>query len=455
MSKVQLADQSGIESPEADGGTNRYDYILVGGGLQSGLIALALKHYQPEASLLIIERSGELGGNHTWSFHPADVPGDAAAWVTPLVEHRWDSYSINLKNNAINVDLQYAAISSEKFRSVLYRDLKVVNASCDTSRHGKSDLSSSGVNRRSGDQVTEEDSCHGKSAEVICHSNVISLSQNLVRTECGNEFFGKVVIDNRGPSRSESTYKQCGFQKFFGFEIELYSDWPKSTPTIMDDRIDQSDGFRFMYTLPFDRRRVLVEDTRFSNSPTIDREECFEKLKEYLTLKGISKWSVLREESGVLPMPISSENFPRSGETLSGGYSGGWFHAATGYSFPMAVAFANAIATTSPEQAKSAVKALAAEHRWRGKYARFLNRLLFCLVKPKARYQIFRRFYRVLSPAAISRFYAHQFSFLDAFRIVVGIPPSGLRPLQFVRSFFPEKQLGFSKNVSLSKECHS
>jgi len=61
--------------------------------------------------------------------------------------------------------------------------------------------------------------------------------------------------------------------------------------------------------------------------------------------------------------------------------------------------------------------------------------LLFELVKPQTRYQIFRRFYRVLDEPAIARFYGHRFTPLDAFRIVVGIPPMGLRPFQFLRSY--------------------
>ncbi len=103
----------------------------------------------------------------------------------------------------------------------------------------------------------------------------------------------------------------------------------------------------------------------------------------------------------------------------------------------MAVAFADAIASGPLESAADRIQRLAEQHRWRSRYSRFLNRLLFRLVAPAQRYRIFQRFYRVLSDASIERFFSHRFTLTDAIRIVVGCPPTlvGLRPIQFLRSF--------------------
>ena len=206
----------------------------------------------------------------------------------------------------------------------------------------------------------------------------------------------------------------------------------------MDATADQSDGFRFLYTLPFTPRRVLVEDTRFSDKPHFGREDCLKNVANYLQRRGIEHFRIVREESGVLPMPFSPENPSATSGPLAGGYAGGWFHAATGYSFPMAVAFAEAIASGPLDSSRDRVQALANNHRWRSKYSRFLNRLLFRLVAPRRRYRIFQRFYRVLEDAAIERFYSHRFSSRDARKIVVGIPPTliGLQPFRFLRSYF-------------------
>jgi lycopene beta-cyclase len=124
------------------------------------------------------------------------------------------------------------------------------------------------------------------------------------------------------------------------------------------------------------------------------------------------------------------------GRMLAGGYRGGWFHAATGYSFPLAIQFADWVSQVPIERLSEKISQQAAKQRWRACFARFLNRLLFVLVKPKSRYQIFRRFYRVLSEHRIARFYGHRFNPLDAVRIVVGVPPLGLQPICFAKSFF-------------------
>jgi len=391
---------------------SQFDYILVGGGLQSGLIVLALKHYQPQSKVLVVERFERLGGNHTWSFHPKDVSATASAWLESIVEYRWPSYQVRLKRFEKKIDVAYASISSEHFASMVMRSIESEEAFV-----------------------------------VRTNTEVTEIAKNEITTSKGEKVSGRLVLDCRGPGPSSaSLYSMCGYQKFWGFEIVLKSDWPFDGPIVMDDRVDQSDGFRFIYSLPFERRRVLVEDTRFSNESAIDRDECLAKVRMYLAAIGVDDWSIVREEHGILPMPISSELFPGSNgqcktgensQALCGGYVGGWFHAATGYSFPLAIAFAETVAISTPESAESELAKLAQMHRSRARFVRFLNRLLFRLVKPSTRYQIFRRFYDVLSNDSIARFYSHRFTWRDAFRIVVGWPPSGLQPIRFMGSFLP------------------
>jgi len=373
------------------------DYILVGGGLQSGLMAMAIRHHQPHARLAIIERGSQLAGNHTWSFHASDLPAESAAWVEPLIESRWPGYEILVGGRKRSVNLEYFSISSNHFASVIAEKLE------------------------------------GTDCQIMTDANAIELTNNRVTLSDGRRVEAAVVFDNRGPNRIDLQNYSGGFQKFWGFEVELDRDWPLANPIVMDDRIDQSDGFRFIYTLPMERRRVLVEDTRFSNSPSIDRDECLAKVRSYLAELGCSDYRIIREESGVLPMPTSGPLPGSELPKLVGGYRGGWFHAATGYSFPMAVAVAEIVSKTAAAELPEALQRLGNEHAGRARFARFLNRLLFDLVKPQTRYQIFRRFYRVLDEPRIARFYGHRFTRFDAFRIVVGIPPMGLRPLNFFR----------------------
>lgn len=421
----------------------QYDCILVGGGLQSGLLALALRHHHPDARVLLIEGGGQLGGNHTWSFHPGDVPPSCRNWVQPLIQHQWSGYEVGIGRLRRHVDLKYASISSEHFADVIGEIFRCESA---TDRHrlervtamasaGGDALSvepGSGVQGESGSSDAVDSDW-----QLLVDTHVEQVSEGAVLTAGGQTYRGNLVVDCRGPSQAQA-FGGCGFQKFHGFEIELSEDWPHASPVVMESVADQGDGFRFLYTLPFSRRRVLVEDTRFSDTPDCDRQACLQLVTKHVHDLGIRQFDIVREESGVLPMPFTSELPPEAHSPLIGGYAGGWFHAATGYSFPLAVAFAQAVAEGPLSSAAGRVAELSAEHRLRSLYSRFLNRLLFRLVTPTRRHQVFRRFYRVLSDTSIERFFSHRFTASDAFRIVVGIPPTliGLRPLRFFRSFF-------------------
>jgi len=374
------------------------DYVLIGGGLQSGLMALAISYHQPSARIVIVERQSCIAGNHTWSFHESDIPAGCHAWASPLVESSWPRYDIIVGGRTRTVEMPYATCSSTHFSSVVTQQLL-------------------------------RDGC-----QILTDTTAVEISSTCVRFSDGTRIWANAVIDNRGPAATALESFSGGFQKFWGFEIALDADWPLPNPVVMDDRIDQDDGFRFVYSLPMERRRVLVEDTRFSNSPSIDREECLSRVQAYLSARNCHDWRIVREESGVLPMPTTGCLPGSSLPSLAGGYRGGWFHAATGYSFPLAVQVAAAVATTPADQLHGALQRLSRENSGRARFARFLNRLLFDLVQPRTRYQIFRRFYRVLDEPAIARFYGHRFTWIDAFRIVVGIPPGGLRPVHFARS---------------------
>jgi lycopene beta-cyclase len=94
------------------------DYALVGGGLQAGLIALAVRAAQPRARIAIVERGPALGGNHTWCFHAGDVSAEAA-WIEPLIAVRWPGYDVAFPGRARTLDSAYAAIPSARLAEVV------------------------------------------------------------------------------------------------------------------------------------------------------------------------------------------------------------------------------------------------------------------------------------------------------------------------------------------------
>ena len=169
---------------------------------------------------------------------------------------------------------------------------------------------------------------------------------------------------------------------------------------------------------------MLIEETHFSDTPLLDRPLLRQRIFEYARARGVTGWRVIREEAGVLPMPWNCGRplVPDIGP-LPVGYAGGWFHPATGYSLPVAVRVSLAIASVQPNEARSALLTLAKRIAPRQRFGRFLNRLLFTLVVPEQRWQVFRRLYRAVPDATLNRFYALDFGPLDAARMVVGWPP--------------------------------
>jgi len=381
-----------------------FDYGIVGGGLQGCLLAHAVAWHRPEATILLVERSTELCGNHTWSFHETDVAEEARGWVDPLVAHRWPSYRVRFPGLSRLVRIPYATITSDRLREATLAL-----------------AARAAVPGRPGGLVVRE----GESCEI--------LSPTVVRIDGSTEISCRAVLDCRGRAPAPAP-GGAGYQTFIGHEYQTPRRWPPSEPTVMDVPTDQAAGFEFLYELPLGPHRVLLEYTRFHELPGCDESRAAELIALRLAEAGAETADLIRTERGCLPMPYAWAD-SRPGSSLAGGYAGGWYHAATGYSMPLAVRFAELVARARPDRIAAVVAAAAAEDRLRRGFARFLNRLLFCLVRPEDRWKIFQRFYRVLPEERIARFYAHRFTFSDAVRIVIGRPPTGLAPIRFARSF--------------------
>lgn len=127
-------------------------------------------------------------------------------------------------------------------------------------------------------------------------------------------------------------------QSFFGLEIETTEEFfDPDVVDLMDFRFEQKGEVRFVYRLPLSKTRALVEFTVFSASD-VSRTDCEAGLQEYLSrLLGLPSYSVLRTESGIIPMGVDPEPFfpPsfRSQVMESIGGAGGRIKASTGYSF--------------------------------------------------------------------------------------------------------------------------
>jgi lycopene beta-cyclase len=273
-------------------------------------------------------------------------------------------------------------------------------------------------------QVLLDDFTQHPDSVLALGVSATSIEPGRVRLSDGRELQGHCIVDARGPERHMNA-GNVAYQKFLGLELSLDAPSPVTEPLLMDARVSQHAGFRFVYVLPFEERRVLIEDTYYSESPELDREALRREVLAYAAEHGYRVRDVLREEVGVLPIPLTQRRPEATTEPLRLGYGGGWFHPTTGYSLPIAARLAERIATSETSELPRLLERLAGEHARQSRYCVLLNRLLFGAFGREAQRNVLERFYRLPEPT-IERFYALQLSSGDQLRILCGRPPSGL-----------------------------
>ncbi len=390
-----------------------YDWLLVGGGLQNGLITLGILAARPEAKIALIDPKERPGHAHTWCFHKSDLDGPMDSWFEPLVAHRWPTQRVVFPERQRRLTTEYCMVPGAHFAQ--YLEAKLRNS----------------ANAR-----------HVKARAVEVDSDRVVLADGRVLT-------GHIVIDARGPSAPNTGpvtagTKDCGlrssvaFQKFFGLELWLSSpiSAPQQEPVLMNACVPQKDGFRFFYQLPLGAKRILIEDTYYSEDPKLEPQRLQGDILEYARSQGFTVERILRKESGVLPLPLAPEGVARERRMrspLKAGYSGGFTHPTTGYSLPFALMLARHISPLVPEQVFDG--ALVAIERTKVAQRRFcvrLNQLLFWGFEAQDRFRVLERFYGLPQPL-IERFYALNTSTWDKIRIVSGLPPPGFSLRRYIR----------------------
>ncbi len=379
---------------------NAYDVVIVGGGLAGQLCVHALAARAPSLRVAVVDKARSMGGNHTWCCHASDLAARSSAetWFESLVDSRWPGYHVSFPGFERTVGGDYLCLRSSSLASASERVMK------------------------------------GRGWVFLGGESVEGLSDSHVKLSSGTTLNAHLVLDARGGSL-EQYAGRAGYQKFVGWEIEVEERGELAMlPLLMDATVEQVDGYRFVYVLPFSPTRFLVEDTYFSRDKRLDVETVRERLGRYLQERGIRRYTLVREEAGVLPMPWSKTG---PGDALAIGYRGGFFHPATGYSLPRAVIVADALADVAARVpvaglAKAAKKALAglrSSFAANDRFGRLLNRLAFRVVPPtRLRDGVFAYVYE-LPAAELARFYAGRSSLRD--RISLAMAPSGLRRLRY------------------------
>jgi len=159
-----------------------------------------------------------------------------------------------------------------------------------------------------------------------------SAHQVSIRTTTGQ------IVQARQVWNSLSVGPPDMIQHFFGFEIETQTDFfNEKLVDLMDFRVNQKNEVRFVYHLPFGKKRGLVEFTVFSQN-ILTPEQYESELREYLkNIFQMTKFIIHHTEMGAIPMTL--DPWPRFSSRLGQdrikpiGAAAGRIKASTGYSF--------------------------------------------------------------------------------------------------------------------------
>ncbi len=369
------------------------DIAIVGGGLSGGLIALALARYRPEVSVRLIEAGPALGGNHRWSWFGSDLTAQGEELISPIRKVSWEGGNhVAFPGYRRQLSTPYHSIRSSDFAAALMRELP-------------------------------EDS-------VVLRREVAQLDAEGVSLRNGTRITARSVIDARGFAPTGDL--TGGWQVFMGRHLRTAAAHGIARPVIMDARVAQLGGYRFVYLLPIGSHDLFIEDTYYQDTPLLDRSALSSRIDAYCNKHG---WdgSIEGFETGVLPV-ITGGNFARfqAAHRIDGvatvGARGGFTHPLTSYTLPFAVETALAIAEDADlpgEQLSVMMEARARQHWNRMGFYRLLGSMLFGAAKPEQRFKIFQRFYRLPEPL-IERFYSGRTTLADKVRILVGRPPVGI-----------------------------
>jgi lycopene beta-cyclase len=363
------------------------DVLIVGGGLSGGLLAWMLAERRPELAVQVLDRADTPSRPRTWSFHEGDLSPSDMRTIGPLLSASWPRHEVRFPGLTSRcLESPYHSIRSEAFEQKLAQRL--------------------------GTRWVRTDA-------------VQSLAPRSVRLASGAVMQAQCVLDCRGADTG--TESPRGYQKFLGLDVELAHPHGLRHAILMDASVEQKDGFRFLYVLPWDERRLLIEDTRYADHPDVDEDLFTRDIHAYAAEKGWVINRILRTEKAALPIPFEAPGISSAARPspTALGVRAGLFHCTTGYSFPDAVRTASAICGLARIDSDSVADWVDTEIRRRRPVQRFyaaLNRMLFHAAAPTERYRVLKRFYDLPTPL-IERFYAGRSTLADRLRILSGKPP--------------------------------
>jgi lycopene beta-cyclase len=249
----------------------------------------------------------------------------------------------------------------------------------------------------------------------------------VVAVTSGGEVRARQAFDGRpppAPAGGGTPGEIEWVQHFVGLEVETEEPaFDPSVATLMDFRRPGREGgagpaargasagatggpageIRFMYVLPFDERRALLEDTFFGGEPR-DEGSYVDAIDAYLDERlGAGRWRELHRERGAIPMRTTPAAAPWVPRVTAIGVRAGLARPSTGYAF---LAIQRQASRLAAHLALEGLDRTPSRHRPYGRAATFLDRVFLSYLErePGAAPALFRDLFAGVAPLRLARF---------------------------------------------------
>ncbi len=348
----------------------QYDYIICGGGMSGLSLAYYLKKSKLAAkSVLLIEPKEKNTYDKTWAFWEQS-PG----MFEDIVCRKWDFVQlVDAYGKAQKLDMggyQYKLIRGADFYDSVVAELK----------------------KHEGIEWLKD--------------SVRNINENtdgaIVETQTGELLKGSLVFDSTYKLDLTLRYNHNLLQHFKGYLIQTEKPcFDPALPVMMNFNIEQKGDCRFIYILPFDEHKALVEYTLFSET-LLAADEYDIELHKFITGQlGASGYKIINEEVGAIPMSdVATDEYP-SKHVVRIGTSGGYTNPATGYTFQNTQRKLKKIVETLEETGSPKVK-----ENWFHKRFKFYSSVLLNVLEQRRHpaADIFASLYSKNPPARVFRF---------------------------------------------------
>lgn len=279
----------------------KYDYIITGAGC-AGLSLLMRMLQHPSFSnkrILLVEKDSKNLNDRTWCFWE-----DQTGFFEAVVLKHWHQ-------------LQFASTGFSKSFNILPYTYKMIRG-IDFYSHCLSEI----------EKHANVEIQYGTVAQLQTREWGASMIFN-GETIQARYIFNSILF--QPPLLKKGEYHL--WQHFKGWMIETEIDcFIEGTATIMDFNTSQQYGTTFIYIMPLNGKKALVEYTVFSE--TLLEPAAYDNgLKNYLNkYLGNTGYKVIEEEFGAIPM-TNHAFAPAEGNIINMGTAGGQTKASSGYSF--------------------------------------------------------------------------------------------------------------------------